>query len=463
MKTYLKILFFLIFIPGFLLPSTILATSSQSFTVGVEVTGACDFNGVCDTGLGETESSCTDCGCNNNGVCEAQRLEDDQNCQDCAPSNPANIFGGGLIYKEPVFQIENLAVKNITFDSAVITWTTPKQSICKVYFGFTKDYEKAIVSETQFSKGHTLNLENLQIFSKYHFKISCLDETGRKTETEDHSFSTLTVIANVTALKAIGGEGQIFLSWVNPKDDNFQSVRVLRNENFYPASPEDGTLIYEGADSSLVDSGLINRKNYFYGVYVLDKNGNYSSGAGIMAIPQKKEAPFVPGQLKKLSLSDFDFYSAGEKIFLKEGNLLEIEKSKPLIISIDYSKVPSAYKKIIAEIAVSDLRFAYIFELNQEETVYSTAFIVPDGLGKFPLSISIFNTENNLVEKLDATLKTFEKAAPGIPAVQKIKEKKHSFALVANAILLLLLLLLLAILFLFLGKDKKKKKRKNKR
>lgn len=81
----------------------------------------------------------------------------------------------------------------------------------------------------------------------------------------------------VTSFKALGGNGQVSLSWTNPTSDFF-GTKILFKTTGYPTGPTDGTAIYTGAGTSTIHSGLINGTRYYYAAYAFDAGANNSTG-----------------------------------------------------------------------------------------------------------------------------------------------------------------------------------------
>lgn len=88
--------------------------------------------------------------------------------------------------------ISNVAVDNITLDSADISWETTTISSSKVKYGEGTSYDKEVedVSGTQTTK-HSGKITSLKDDSVYHFKISATDVVGNELISDDYSFQTL--------------------------------------------------------------------------------------------------------------------------------------------------------------------------------------------------------------------------------------------------------------------------------
>ena len=466
MKNIFKILIIATTI-GFIFPTQIFAVlntgvATPTLTVTSEL---CNNNGICEPHVGEDSTFCfNDCGCNNNGICEDQRMETEANCPaDCSTSSSV---GGGFDPKVFSLYIENLKINNITFDSAKILWQTSQTAFCTFYIGRTSDYEKEIISETELKTEHFVQLNNLNPSTEYHFNIFCDNGQGLNAETKDKYFTTLFVIDNVNNFVAKPGISEITLTWENPVSDNFKSVTIVRNLEYFPSNISDGEIIYQGKAEYFVDIGLTQGKDYYYTIFAEGLNGSFSSGAIAYAkiqIPGQIEEPIdilepeiiIPDS-KILEFKDFDFYSDGQKLLLEDERKLELESEKILTISVDKEKVPENYKKIIAKLKTEKNNFYYLFNLNKLEIVYNTSFLVPKNSGNYLITILFINQENKIIAKTDGELSIWKDEQTFLA------EKLNIYFWINNTTFILVLFFSVAIflllLLLFLFKRRKKKK-----
>ncbi len=88
---------------------------------------------------------------------------------------------------------------------------------------------------------------------------------------------------NVTALTATAGDGQVTLSWTNPTDADFSSVKITM-------TPAEGDLTsplsLSNGETSYTVKNLTNDKTYTFTVAACDKSGNFSSGVTTTATPK---------------------------------------------------------------------------------------------------------------------------------------------------------------------------------
>jgi len=83
----------------------------------------------------------------------------------------------------------------------------------------------------------------------------------------------------ITGFLAVAGDALVTLTWTNPTDGDFDHAEIVRKVGAAPASASDGTTVYTGSDTAVVDVGLANGTQYFYSAWALDKSGNRSAVA----------------------------------------------------------------------------------------------------------------------------------------------------------------------------------------
>jgi cysteine-rich repeat protein len=100
--------------------------------------------------------------------------------------------------------------------------------------------------------------------------------------------------ASVTNFTATAGSAAIQLSWTNPADPDWAGTRVLRKTGGSPTGPTDGTIVFDGAGDSQLDSPLTNGTTYYYAAYAYDSAGNFAAPALVSATPQAALPPPPP-------------------------------------------------------------------------------------------------------------------------------------------------------------------------
>ncbi|MBP9763267.1 MAG: hypothetical protein KBD10_00790 [Candidatus Pacebacteria bacterium] len=73
----------------------------------------------------------------------------------------------------------------------------------------------------------------------------------------------------------------VFLSWKNPNQIDFDFVRVMKND-FYTESPFDGVIVYEGIANNFLDHIDEFDKNYYYSFFAKYKDNNFSKGVNFV-------------------------------------------------------------------------------------------------------------------------------------------------------------------------------------
>lgn len=123
----------------------------------------------------------------------------------------------------------------------------------------------------------------------YYYKIFALDEVPNYSEgvalSASLSSSSQIQIDTVAPdmpknFDAQQKNGLVSLSWTNPTSDDFDSVVVRRAETSTPPKNYYNALIvYKGKDQSVTDNSVEKGKTYYYAIFSVDKDSNYSKPA----------------------------------------------------------------------------------------------------------------------------------------------------------------------------------------
>lgn len=169
--------------------------------------------------------------------------------------------------------------------NAVFSWTTNIYTRYVIRWGISSSYEMGFVQSDAFRRSHVTYIEGLSPDTTYQYELIAYNQQGREYSLQTGSFTTTqlpdeTAPANVSALQIFAEGTSAYLNWQNPIDADFSKVRVVRNHLFYPQSPVDGFIVYEGSGQSVVDSNVLREyPTQYYTVYTYDALGNVSSGA----------------------------------------------------------------------------------------------------------------------------------------------------------------------------------------
>ncbi|RJQ23925.1 hypothetical protein C4565_10620 [Candidatus Parcubacteria bacterium] len=95
--------------------------------------------------------------------------------------------------------ISNIAVTDISGQSAAISWTTDQPATSRLDFGETTAYGN-IVADTELVEEHGVVLTGLLAGATYHFKITAANAAGVTAASADQTFSTLsTMLLSITS------------------------------------------------------------------------------------------------------------------------------------------------------------------------------------------------------------------------------------------------------------------------
>lgn len=348
--------------------------------------------------------------------------------------------------------------------SALISFQTNIYTQAVVSWGLTPDYELGSVTSDIFMINHETNIASLTAGTLHYFKIEVTDVYGRKLVLNNQQFWTKflpdkIVPNNVTNLKAVGDDKVITLTWKNPKID-FDQVRVVKSDKFYPKDLFDGEVIYEGSAEKFVDKEVVYGKMYYYTLFAKDKFGNYSSGAVVKArlykvgeIKDEKSlfedivelsANLVNPVIRALTIADLDFFQDGKKLEVKD-NAVNIAGDRELQISLDYKKIPEILKTIA--ITMTDPQdegksFSFLLRVNKDKTTYE-ATIAPLGRnGNFKFGVAILDHKNQGLKKLAGVIVSV------VPLLQSQNPSVVWKSMFASLFIILILILLVVILFL---------------
>lgn len=383
--------------------------------------------------------------------------------------------GGGSIELRLLYFIVEPETTNAT-----IRFGTNLEVLSSVSWGLTPDYELGTLSSALYLKDHSVKLEELRPNTKYYFKVKLLDGYGRVRTIDNQEFTTLGIPnilppENVSNLKATPDTKVITLTWQNP-NTNFDSVRIVKSDKFYPRDPSEGQVIYEGTGEQFVDQDVVKDTTYYYTAFTKDANGNYSSGAvadakllnagetaktrdlfgGILTLPKELINPIING----LSLLDIDFIQDGKKLPVVS-DTVNIKGDRTLTISIDYDKVPEILKTIAITLydpVDSEKSFSFLLRVNKDKTAYQAVVGALERPGNYRFGIAILDLKNQGLKKLAGVL------VATVPELAWDKGNNLFDTFTNNPIYsfsLILLLLLLLVAFL-LSRNLRKKTRNQK-
>lgn len=205
--------------------------------------------------------------------------------------------------------VSDLASSEVGQTSLTISWTVPTDD--SGIASYDLRYSLLPITSTNFSSSNQFNalptpktygIEKYEAVgltpgTKYHFALKSKDSVGNISPLSNViTITTLAVPSDrsnpsipptpPTSTKINATDGQVSLSWKNPTDADFVRVKILRKTGSYSTSTTDGIIVYEGKDTSFVDTGLSNGTEYFYTIYAYDSIPNYSTPIRLNITPK---------------------------------------------------------------------------------------------------------------------------------------------------------------------------------
>ncbi len=103
----------------------------------------------------------------------------------------------------------------------------------------------------------------------------------------------------VSGMIAAPGDAKIGLAWSNPDDSSWAGTLIVRSQDDYPFSPDEGDVVYDGIESDWVDEDLENNIEYYYTAF------SYSAGPSYAAVDNGSRAAATPLAITDSSTSDW--------------------------------------------------------------------------------------------------------------------------------------------------------------
>jgi len=177
--------------------------------------------------------------------------------------------------------ISNIAVTDVSGQSATISWTTDQPATSRLDYGVTTEYGN-IVADTVLVEEHTFVLPGLLSGTTYHFTINAANADGVTATSADGTFSTLSVIS---------------LSITSPADgETITSPHVLVQGSITGTAAEVG--VTANGVAALTDSGLFaaNRVPLVAGentIMVLATDGEGNAASASINVNCQPAAAFI--------------------------------------------------------------------------------------------------------------------------------------------------------------------------
>lgn len=361
--------------------------------------------------------------------------------------------GGGTVFDFSPPVVKDVKVL-VSSNSATVNWETNELATYQVTWGTTRDYRSGSAVKNKFDTNHSALISDLLPNTTYYFQITTSDTSNNQSSYKG-MFVTLTppdtvAPSNVEQFTAQPQTNRIQLSWNNPSDTDFDFVRIIRSEKFFPIDPLNGQVLYEGKNSNLYDTNVVVGKIYYYAAFARDVTGNYSSGSVSYAmIPTgdginfDPNAPTVDLQLPFVAnppeypnvFKDFSFS-------YREGFTLDI--ATPLIpvgqsleIAIPKERLPDGGTFLTLTVTDIDKKTSastYLFSYdsaNQNFKVKTPVFKTPKS---YALVVTVFNSTKLIIEKVSGEVQVVNKAQASAGDGESSKELPGGIILVTVGI-----------------------------
>lgn len=302
------------------------SSSSDGLNVNLHI-GTCNYNEICEPDLGEDLYVCA---------------------LDCTPivvpPDSKRGVSGSLVMDN---SFNDLTVE-VSYTSVIIKWKSFLPTMSNIKWGKNPDYKDGTIKNVNYYLDHRVEINNLLEGTTYYFTIESENLLRKTTTLENQSFRTLSSLdttppVNPTNVKASSGISGVTLSWVNPKDEDFDYIRVMRNLDRYYGSPFIGTLVYEGTGNYFLDSKVTKDNKYLYSLFSRDRAGNYSSGSLIDIVHNPKgfdkwgEVTPPIEVVEPLPSISFIISQGASDYEFKNGNFFNLDANSPISIKTDYS------------------------------------------------------------------------------------------------------------------------------
>lgn len=206
----------------------------------------------------------------------------------------------------PELGINSISVSNVTYDSAVVSWTTAALTRSSVEYGTTTAYGTSVTSgSANFTTKHTTVLSGLQSGTEYHIRIRAENENGISSTSSDLTFTTTAEPVFTSVTVSAQSANEMTIRWITNTPTN-GIIRYQRDGTTDELTAGDSE--YK-TDHSTVLRGLVGgSKKYNYEITASDQGGKQvKSGRRDFTTPVDQEAP----KIEKLQVTTA---LAGDKI-----------------------------------------------------------------------------------------------------------------------------------------------------
>lgn len=318
-----------------------------------------------------------------------------------------------------------------TAQTATFNITTYGPTRYVVRWGRTTSYELGTISSGVYRRSHSPTIYQLEPGTLYRYELELLNDRESNKVVERGSFTTKpnfidTMPSNVSGLTAVVVENDVRLSWQLPAFMQ-GTVRVVRSHLFYPMSPTDGMIVYDGTGTEVIDEeALLQHSPQYYTVFVQHPSGFISSGAILKVerqmtlsvrddgmplgttssiVTKENGAPAVPiAQIGDVTLLD----PASILVrFLDSVVTLDALYDLPTatLVTVDIPKVAvtTHLKAIILTVynpSIHTESTSYLLKLDPSGEYYTVTFITAQNAGEAALTLGVYDFMAAVVRRI---------------------------------------------------------------
>lgn len=337
---------------------------------------------------------------------------------------PVSVSTGEVSGFAPL-QIQNRTIIP-TLTSATVSWQTNRLAHGRVQWGTTLDFELGTIESAEISEAHAMTLAGLIPGQTYFASVVAVGSDGQVARDSNIRFEALKnfelgIVPNVSNFTLQASQSAVVGTWDNPTVPDFDLVRVVRSERFFPRDPVDGVVVYEGRGTQFVDTAIVPGQTYFYALFTRSTAGVFSSGAvqaitiattarptegtATPAAPSPDE-PVPSRELSSLQLDDFIFRDATTELRFVDSELF-LTQGHSITIVLPLERLPSSVKTIVATFGTTtDTLVTTGFLLRQDASKSSFEAVLPvfENPGEQSFSIDIFGYDNTRIKRLSGRL-----------------------------------------------------------
>ena len=292
--------------------------------------------------------------------------------------------GGGIL---PLAQLESLTITTGS-EAAELDFAGSLPVRYRLRYGQAEALEDGIVETVIYKREHTIVLSDLMPDTTYFYELYATDRFGRDVVLQKATFATTqsTPTADVINLEYFAGTAigdDAILRWRIANRNEVAFVRIVRNERFFPQSPTDGLVVYEGGGMAYADIGaFVGIERQFYTLFAYTLSGTVSSGRVLQVdtVPQATavvnpdtedsavnvERPVPTATSSTISAAAFSIRQQN-KTYTLQDRQFSIAGETPFSFRVDAGLVPQFTRSVmvtIFETKAPEHFFTYVLRLN---------------------------------------------------------------------------------------------------